>query len=151
MSSRKPEHPGFVDPTTLRSRSRARSQSRPRRSQSRGARRESSPPVKSEPDTPTKKGSTNGHASYAAVTASTAKPAEKKEPVDYKVDNSGVYEFCGPWGVSLVMLGFPIMMYYFWIGHVYYDAQFPWPEKGEPLEEFGKKLVKMALEVCIMR
>lgn len=71
-----------------------------------------------------------------------------KKAVNYKVDDSGEYEFCGPWGVSLVMLGFPIMMYYFWVGQVYYDSQFPWPKADESWEDFGKHFVQMAVEVC---
>lgn len=126
-SSRKPEHPGFVETPTVvrRSRSRARSQSRPRRSASRGV-GEAEPKIKREEE------------DVAA--------APKKQK-NHKVDDSGEYEFCGPWGVSMVMLGFPLMMYYFWVGQVYYDGQFPWPKADESWEDFGKHLVQMALEV----
>lgn len=88
-------------------------------------------------------GSSNGH-----VKVKTEDDVTPKKAVNYKVDDSGEYEFAGPWGVFIVMVGFPIMMYYFWVGQVYYDSHFPWPKADESWEDFGKHFVQMAIEVC---
>lgn len=39
----------------------------------------------------------------------------KMTKLDEKLDNEVVYEFGGPIGVFCMMLGFPSLMYYFWV------------------------------------
>ena len=63
--------------------------------------------------------------------------AEGKDP---KIDYSGHFEFGGSWGVSAMMIGFPLLMWYMWIGATYYDGQFPVPEKGEGFLDFLKHM-----------
>jgi delta24(24(1))-sterol reductase len=63
--------------------------------------------------------------------------------LDPKVDYSGEYEFGGPWFVSLMMVGFPVLMWYMWIGATYYDGLFPTPAPGQTLGAFGKHLVNL--------
>lgn len=60
---------------------------------------------------------------------------------DYKVDTSGEYEFGGPLFVSVIMIGFPVLMYYMWIGATYYDGKFPVPRQNQSLNDFFLELV----------
>jgi Delta24(24(1))-sterol reductase len=59
---------------------------------------------------------------------------------DPKVDYSGHFEFGGSWGVSAMMVGFPLLMYYMWIGATYYDGKLPMPMDNESMRDFFKKL-----------
>lgn len=59
---------------------------------------------------------------------------------DPKVDYSGHFEFGGSWGVSAVMIGFPLLMYYMWIGATYYDGGIPRPAPGEDWMDFIKRM-----------
>ena len=59
---------------------------------------------------------------------------------DPKVDDSGQFEFGGSLGVSVMMITFPLLMYYMWIGQTYYDGHFPMPQSGESLQDFLKHL-----------
>ena len=75
--------------------------------------------------------------------ASTPKPKSKSRIVDGwekgldpKIDYSGHYEFGGSAGVLAMMIGFPMLMYYMWIGATYYNGQFPRPAKGQSFSEF---------------
>ena len=63
--------------------------------------------------------------------------------MDPKVDTSGHFEFGGPWGVTAMMIGFPTLMYYMWIGATYYDGKFPHPRDGETVGEFLHGLGRM--------
>jgi len=65
---------------------------------------------------------------------------------DPKVDHSGHFEFCGPWGVSAMMIGFPILMYYMWIGATFYGGQFPLPASGESFVDFLRHLAALLYE-----
>lgn len=62
------------------------------------------------------------------------------------VERSGNFDFGGPWGVSAMMIGFPLLMYYMWIGTTYYDGHFPLPAQGQSLSEFGKQLASLVYE-----
>jgi delta24(24(1))-sterol reductase len=64
--------------------------------------------------------------------------------MDPKVDTSGHFEFGGAWGVTAMMIGFPTLMYYMWIGATYYDGQFPAPRDGETLADFFRGMLRMA-------
>ncbi|KAK5222578.1 C-24(28) sterol reductase [Exophiala xenobiotica] len=108
-------------------------------------------------------GHTNGHANGHAngVVKGTANGSAKKEATDHpvstdkvidgwrvgtdpKVDTTGHFEFGGPWGVTAMMIGFPLLMYYMWIGATYYDGKFPAPRDDENMTEFLRGLVRMA-------
>lgn len=79
------------------------------------------------------------------------KSAEKKEQAavtavspegaDIKKDISGHFEFGGTPGVTAMMIGFPTLMWYMWIGATYYDGKFPTPAQGESMGEFFSKMV----------
>lgn len=66
--------------------------------------------------------------------------------LDPKVDYSGNFEFGGSWGVSAMMIGFPILMYYMWIGSTYYDGKFPIPENGQSFVDFAKHMRDLIYE-----
>lgn len=59
-----------------------------------------------------------------------------EEGLDPKIDYSGHYEFGGSLGVLSMMIGFPLLMYYMWIGATYYDGKFPTREDGQSFLEF---------------
>jgi Delta24(24(1))-sterol reductase len=63
---------------------------------------------------------------------------------DHKVDQNPVFEFGGSWGVSAMMIGFPLLMWYMWIGAIYYNGNFPQRAPGQSWSDFGKQLVYLA-------
>ena len=68
---------------------------------------------------------------------------EAGEGNDPRTDDSGEFEFGGPWGVSAMMVFFPILMYIMWIGATYYDGHIPMPEEGESWWHFLMVLVDL--------
>ena len=94
----------------------------------------------------------NGVSSVNSIGTEYAAAGKKEHGVptviNYKVDDSGVKEFGGVLGTLAAMVFFPLLMWYLWIGHFYYDAQLPWPDRGEPLKHFWWKLVGYVIEVC---
>lgn len=67
-------------------------------------------------------------------------PGHGKNP---RVDDSGHFEFGGPWGVTAMMIVFPLLMYYMWMGATYYDGHLPWPRKDESAWQFLIELAKL--------
>lgn len=51
-------------------------------------------------------------------------------------DEHTEYDFGGPVGVTCMMIGFPLLMWYLWICATYYDGQFTIPVEGETFKEF---------------
>jgi len=47
------------------------------------------------------------------------------------------------------MVFFPVLMWYLWVGQVYYNAQLPFPAKGQPFGDFVLDIVDKAMEVSI--
>ena len=64
--------------------------------------------------------------------------------MDPKIDYSGHFEFGGSWGVSAIMIGFPLLMYYMWIGATYYDGKAPWPHQDTSWPDFFRNMFDMA-------
>lgn len=56
------------------------------------------------------------------------------EGADPKVDQNPHFDFGGSWGVSAMMVGFPLLMWYMWIGATFYDGKFP----SEPMMSWGE-------------
>ncbi|KAF5860938.1 C-24(28) sterol reductase [Aspergillus alliaceus] len=87
---------------------------------------------------------TNGH------TNSTEKKSRVvdgwEEGKDPKIDYSGHFEFGGSWGVLSMMIGFPLLMYYMWIGAVYYDGKFPRASNGQNTLDFIAHLANLVYE-----
>jgi Delta24(24(1))-sterol reductase len=67
------------------------------------------------------------------------KEADQDANLSYKIDASGKYEFGGPAGVTAMMLGFPILMWYMWLGATYYEGKFPAPRNGQTFGEFVRE------------
>ena len=65
---------------------------------------------------------------------------------DPKIDYSGRFEFGGSWGVTALMIGFPLLMYYMWIGATYYDGRLPRPTSRQSYTEFFKYMGHLVYE-----
>jgi Delta24(24(1))-sterol reductase len=65
---------------------------------------------------------------------------------DPRIDESGHYEFGGSLGVLGIMLGFPLLMWYMWIGATYYNGHLPLPKDGQNLSQFFKHLGNLVYE-----
>ena len=65
---------------------------------------------------------------------------------DPKVDDSGQFEFGGSFGVSVMMITFPLLMYYMWIGQTYYDGKFPTLQSGDSWQDFLNHLGNLIYE-----
>ncbi|KAH0541872.1 hypothetical protein FGG08_003677 [Glutinoglossum americanum] len=118
---KKPEYPGFVETPRAR---------QPRRLPTDGNEVSSN----SEPSTPPNKINVKSNGRIVDGWE------EGKDP---KVDYSGHFEFGGSWGVSAMMIGFPLLMWYMWAGATYYDGHLPLPEEGQDLLEFAKHLYNL--------
>jgi delta24(24(1))-sterol reductase len=86
----------------------------------------------------------------AKCASTTFKPPSQSRAVDgwipgkdSKVDHTGHFEFGGPWGTVAMMTGFPLLMYYMWIGATFYDGHFPVPHSSQSLAEFLKYLANL--------
>lgn len=66
--------------------------------------------------------------------------------MDPKVDYSGKFEFGGSAGVTAMMIGFPCLMWYMWIGATYYDGGFPVRAPGQSWGDFAAHLVHLVYE-----
>lgn len=54
--------------------------------------------------------------------------------------------FGGSCGVLSMMIGFPLLMYYMWIGATYYDGAFPRPADGQNMTDFVAHLGHLVYE-----
>jgi len=164
MLRRKTEHPGFVEtpaPRRVRSRSRKSGVGRVKSEDSevqdsasggddstvevatnkRGSRMSMAPGKE-----PLSNGHANGHANGYARANGHAESKKsivdngREEGKDPKIDYSGHFEFGGSWGTSALMLGFPTLMYYMWIGATYYDGHLPLPDKGQSMGDFIQEM-----------
>ena len=89
-------------------------------------------------------GHSNGHLANGHPTDAKQSNAPRiidgwKQGTDPRVDTSGRFEFGGSWGVSAMMIVFPMLMYYMWIGATYYDGHFPVPLTGESFATFLRR------------
>lgn len=50
------------------------------------------------------------------------------------------YEFGGPWGVTAMMVGFPILMYYLWICLWFYDGRLVTPSSVDDIVPFLERM-----------
>ncbi|CAL5872338.1 uncharacterized protein PFLUO_LOCUS6600 [Penicillium psychrofluorescens] len=137
------DRPGFIETPGRRTRASEASESDTPASRSKSAtRRRTSGRVKTEEEEDTPKSATNGK---AAASKSKSKSSNTKarrivdgweEGLDPKIDYSGHFEFGGSLGVLSMMIGFPMLMYYMWIGATYYNGKFPRPAEGQSYSEF---------------
>jgi Delta24(24(1))-sterol reductase len=167
MPPRKPDMPDMIETpgTTRRSSRRVESDSvsppqpRPRRSrakkekeetpeQSDNAEEEESIAVAAPRASKMKqKGEANGSAATPEkrpATVSAKKAHRKTASLDHKIDSDPHFEFGGTPGVTAMMIGFPLLMYYMWIGATYYNGKPPLPQKGESMGHFFRHLGHLA-------
>lgn len=85
----------------------------------------------------------NGGLANGSVEKNSVVDREQQDP---RIDTSGHFEFGGSWGVSAIMIGFPLLMYYMWIGATYNDGKPPAPESGEKFSDFVKRMASLAYE-----
>lgn len=75
------------------------------------------------------------------IQPSTSKPTkvplfkQKVAKLDVEIDNEVHYEFGGPIGVVAMMIGFPCLMYYFWVCLEYHQGQLIYPPSLTSLTE----------------
>ncbi|KJZ79666.1 hypothetical protein HIM_01135 [Hirsutella minnesotensis 3608] len=62
---------------------------------------------------------------------------------DPKIDYSGEFEFGGSFGTASMMILFPILMWYMWIGASYYDGKFPSRTPGQTWLEFASEMAHL--------
>lgn len=65
---------------------------------------------------------------------------------DHRIDATGHFDFGGSWGVSCMIIGFPLLMYYMWIGATYYNGKLPKPSDGQSFVDFVKHMGTLAYE-----
>ena len=85
-------------------------------------------------------GTANGHSERKRVVDGWGKGRNPR------VDYSGHFEFGGSWGVAMMMIGFPILMYIMWLGATYYDGHLPMPDQEESLSHFVHHLMQLVYE-----
>ncbi|KAL2673884.1 hypothetical protein Neosp_012328 [[Neocosmospora] mangrovei] len=56
----------------------------------------------------------------------------------------GHIDFGGVWDTSALMVGFPLLMWYMWVGVKYYEGQLPLPEDGQSFPAFVQHIVTLA-------
>lgn len=92
-------------------------------------------------------GHTNGHATNGDAKNDQQKVIDGyKEGSDPKVDQDPKFEFGGSVGTLCLMVGFPLLMYYMWIGATYYDGGFPLPDENQTIPEFFAHLGHLVCE-----
>ncbi|KAJ0272538.1 hypothetical protein COL940_010412 [Colletotrichum noveboracense] len=86
--------------------------------------------------------------SSAPVTNTMAK--EKQKPTvsttNYRDGSSDEFDFGGSFGTLALMIGFPLLMWYMWIGATYYDGQIPLPEGNQSWSDFIRHLTQLIYE-----
>lgn len=58
------------------------------------------------------------------------------------------YEFGGPAGVTAMMIGFPLLMYYLWICLWFYDGKLVYPTSTEDIVPFLERMWTHVRDVC---
>lgn len=96
---------------------------------------------------------TNGSAANGSAPKSNTSESDRimavegwQPGLDPMIDYSGHMEFGGSLGVTAMMIGFPTLMYYMWIGATYYDGKFPTPEPSETFTEFARHMGDLIYE-----
>ena len=61
---------------------------------------------------------------------------QAEEKPTYNDGESDEFEFGGSFGAASLMIGFPLLMWYMWVGATYYDGQFPTPSDNQTWKDF---------------
>ena len=143
---RKPLHPDYVETPGRRGRPRRLSPSPEEAPNISAKARSKSPELPKSPEPPKPKSTrksakVNGSAEELKIVKTNGSiPQKMQEGKDPKKDYSDHLEFGGPLGVSAITIGFPLLMYYMWIGATYYDGHLPLPAKGQSTSDFFRQL-----------
>jgi delta24(24(1))-sterol reductase len=80
-----------------------------------------------------------------AQSSSVAEQVKEKSENSAKLNDgaSDDFEFGGSLGTFALMIGFPLIMWYMWIGATYYDGQLPLPEANQTWSEFANHVVHL--------
>ena len=54
------------------------------------------------------------------------------------------YEFGGSWGNAVLIIGFPLLMWFMFVGATYYDGQLPLPVEGQCWTDFMQHVATLA-------
>lgn len=81
-----------------------------------------------------------------APTEKSADAAVAKQVPQYTDGESDDFEFGGSLGVTALMISFPLLMWYMWIGATYYNGQLPLPAAGQTWGEFSRHLAHLVYE-----
>lgn len=79
-------------------------------------------------------------------TASTTRSRSIEQKSQYNDGESDELEFGGSLGAASLMIGFPLMMWYMWIGATYYGGQFPVPDADQTWGDFALHLAHVVYE-----
>lgn len=71
---------------------------------------------------------------------------ETAEETQYTDGESDEFEFGGSFGAASLMIGFPLLMWYMWIGATYYDGRFPTPAIDQSWGDFVRHLANLVYE-----
>ncbi|KAG8526314.1 uncharacterized protein KY384_000307 [Bacidia gigantensis] len=138
---RRTEHPGYVETPTRRS-TRGRKSVVPSDSGS-----TSTSPSSSQILSPTSTAKSGSNINGSASTRGRGRPAKAAKDAVARGANGEELEFGGVLGVSAMMIGFPILMWYMWLGAAYYRGGFPAREKGkESWTHFGLVLLNLVIQ-----
>ncbi|ORY27457.1 ergosterol biosynthesis ERG4/ERG24 [Naematelia encephala] len=75
-----------------------------------------------------------------------AVPTEHGQEMDKKLDEHQSYEFGGPVGVTAMMIGFPLLMYYLWICLWYYQGKMVHPTSLSDVKPFLTRMWEHCLD-----
>jgi Delta24(24(1))-sterol reductase len=79
-------------------------------------------------------------------TEKSAEVAVEKQVKIYTDGESDDFEFGGSLGVTALMISFPLLMWYMWIGATYYDGKLPMPAADQTWGDFGRHLAQLVYE-----
>ena len=141
---RKTEHPGFVETPTPTRRSKRASDSM---QVSENAKQPPTRSIAGESPLSLEIAETNGALVNGSANGPVSKLVDGWEPgKDPKIDHAPHFDFGGTPGVSAMIIGFPLLMWYMWIGATYYDGRLPLPEGGQSVSDFIQHLSHLVYE-----
>lgn len=71
---------------------------------------------------------------------------QTKQEHNYTDGESDEFEFGGSLGAASLMIGFPLLMWYMWIGATYYDGDLPLPDANQTWGDFVYHLLNLVIE-----
>lgn len=80
------------------------------------------------------------------IVASEAFSQLTEQSPKYNDGESDDVEFGGSLGAASLMIGFPLLMWYMWIGATYYDGKFPLPNANQTWGDFAHHLAHLVYE-----